>query len=196
MTEKPPSSMARYAVWYVLALILLLSIFQYYSAMQQAVEISYSEFRHLVQIKAVDDLTVSTDTITGNLLPKGIDELAKTRQNPDLPQTLAKQFDKKKPIFSAVRLEDPDLVKLLAKDNISYRAVQEKTWLTSLLSWVFPFLLLIGAAPNAIAYNSKQFTPGEFLRFGLLASVMLMVVLYVFVAFVWPMMGMEVFTAK
>jgi cell division protease FtsH len=135
--------MARYAVWYVLGLILLLSIFQYYSALQQAVEISYSEFRHLVQIKGVNDLTVSTDTITGNLLPKGIDELAKTRQNPDLPQTLAKQFDKKKPIFSTVRLEDPDLVQLLAKDNISYRAVQEKTWLTSLLSWVFPFLLLI-----------------------------------------------------
>jgi cell division protease FtsH len=135
--------MARYAVWYVLGLILLLSIFQYYSALQQAVEISYSEFRHLVQIKGVNDLTVSTDTITGNLLPKGIDELAKTRQNPDLPQTLAKQFDKKKPIFSTVRLEDQDLVQLLAKDNISYRAVQEKTWLTSLLSWVFPFLLLI-----------------------------------------------------
>jgi ATP-dependent Zn protease len=118
MTEKPPSSMARYAVWYVLALILLLSIFQYYTAMQQAVEISYSEFRHLIQNKGVDDLTVSTDTVTGNLLPKGIEELAKARQNPDLPQTLAKQFDKKKPVFSAVRLEDPDLVKP-AKENIS-----------------------------------------------------------------------------
>ena len=59
-----------------------------------------------------------------------------------------------------------------------------------------PFFLLIGAAPNAIAYNSKQFTPGEFLKFGLLASAMLMVVLYIFVAFVWPMMGMEVFTTK
>ena len=59
-----------------------------------------------------------------------------------------------------------------------------------------PFFLLIGAAPNAIAYNSKQFTPGEFLKFGILASVMLMVVLYVFVAVVWPMMGMEVFTVK
>jgi sodium-dependent dicarboxylate transporter 2/3/5 len=57
-----------------------------------------------------------------------------------------------------------------------------------------PFLLLIGAAPNAIAYNSRQFTPGEFLKFGLLASLLLMVVLYLFVAFVWPMMGMEVFT--
>jgi sodium-dependent dicarboxylate transporter 2/3/5 len=58
-----------------------------------------------------------------------------------------------------------------------------------------PFFLLIGAAPNAIAYNSKQFTPGEFLKFGIMASLMLMVVLYLFVAFVWPMMGMEVFTA-
>ena len=59
-----------------------------------------------------------------------------------------------------------------------------------------PFILLIGAAPNAIAYNSKQFTPGEFLKFGILASIMLMVVLWAFVAFVWPMMGMEVFVAK
>ena len=91
MTEKPPSSMARYAVWYVLALILLLSIFQYYSAVQQAVEISYSEFRHLVQNKGVDDLTVSTDTIAGDLLPKGIDELAKreeTRPAPDPGQAV------------------------------------------------------------------------------------------------------------
>ncbi len=59
-----------------------------------------------------------------------------------------------------------------------------------------PFILLIGAAPNAIAYNSKQFTPGEFLKFGILASIMLMLVLWAFVAFIWPMMGMEVFVAK
>ncbi len=58
-----------------------------------------------------------------------------------------------------------------------------------------PFILLIGAAPNAIAYNSKQFTTGEFLKFGVMASIMLMVVLWVFVAFIWPMMGMEVFVA-
>ena len=67
---------------------------------------------------------------------------------------------------------------------------------SSLVVAGMPFLLLIGAAPNAIAYNSKQFTTAEFLKFGILASVMLMVVLWVFVAFIWPMMGMEVFTAK
>ena len=58
------------------------------------------------------------------------------------------------------------------------------------------FFLLIGAAPNAIAYNSKQFTTGEFLKYGILASIILMVVLYGFVAFVWPMMGMQVLAVK
>jgi sodium-dependent dicarboxylate transporter 2/3/5 len=55
---------------------------------------------------------------------------------------------------------------------------------SSLVVAGMPFILLIGAAPNAIAYNSKQFTTAEFLKFGILASILLMVVLYLFVAFV------------
>jgi len=55
-----------------------------------------------------------------------------------------------------------------------------------------PFLLLVGAAPNAIAYESRQFTSGEFLRAGLPASAILMVVLAIFVRFIWPWMGMPV----
>ena len=139
----PPPSTGRYAVWYVLALILLLSIFQYYSAMTQSVEISYSEFRKLLESKGVNDLAISHDSIKGKLLPGGIEALAKERQKPDLPETLKKQFDKKEPTFAAVRMEDPDLVKLLEKQDLKYRAVQENTWLTSLLSWVLPFLVLL-----------------------------------------------------
>jgi len=55
-----------------------------------------------------------------------------------------------------------------------------------------PFLLLIGAAPNAIAYESKQFTSGEFFRNGIVMSIILMVVLTVFVGVIWPLMGMPV----
>jgi sodium-dependent dicarboxylate transporter 2/3/5 len=55
-----------------------------------------------------------------------------------------------------------------------------------------PFLLLVGAAPNAIAYESKQFTSGEFFRAGVPASLLLMAVIAVFVIFIWPLMGMEV----
>ena len=52
-----------------------------------------------------------------------------------------------------------------------------------------PFLLLVGAAPNAIAYESKQFTSGEFFLLGLPASIMLLFVLGLFVAVIWPLMG-------
>jgi sodium-dependent dicarboxylate transporter 2/3/5 len=55
-----------------------------------------------------------------------------------------------------------------------------------------PFLLLVGAAPNAIAYESRQFTSGEFFKAGIPASLLLMVVVAVFVIFIWPVMGMEV----
>jgi len=55
-----------------------------------------------------------------------------------------------------------------------------------------PFLLLVGAAPNAIAYESKQFSAAEFFLYGIPASVLLMLVLAVFVHFIWPMMGMPV----
>jgi sodium-dependent dicarboxylate transporter 2/3/5 len=62
----------------------------------------------------------------------------------------------------------------------------------SLAAAGMPFLFLVGAAPNAIAYESKQFTSGEFFRAGIPASLILMLVLAAFVSFVWPLMGMPV----
>jgi sodium-dependent dicarboxylate transporter 2/3/5 len=55
-----------------------------------------------------------------------------------------------------------------------------------------PFLLLVGAAPNAIAYESGQFTSGAFFRAGIPASIILMLILALFVGVVWPIMGMPV----
>jgi len=62
----------------------------------------------------------------------------------------------------------------------------------SLVAAGMPFLLLVGAAPNAIAYASKQFTTGEFFRAGIPASIMLLLVLALFVWVIWPAMGMPV----
>lgn len=62
----------------------------------------------------------------------------------------------------------------------------------SLVTAGCPFLLLVGAAPNAIAYESKQFTPGQFFVAGLPASVMLMAVVALAAAVIWPLMGMPV----
>ncbi|MHC4695461.1 MAG: SLC13 family permease [Planctomycetota bacterium] len=57
-----------------------------------------------------------------------------------------------------------------------------------------PFLLLVGAAPNAIAYESKQFSSGTFFMSGIPASILLMIVLGFFVWLIWPLMGMPVLT--
>jgi sodium-dependent dicarboxylate transporter 2/3/5 len=57
-----------------------------------------------------------------------------------------------------------------------------------------PFLLLVGAAPNAIAYDSKQFTTGEFFLYGIPASIILMIVTGFAVYVLWPLMGMPVLT--
>ena len=62
----------------------------------------------------------------------------------------------------------------------------------SLATAGMPFNLLIGAAPNAIAYESKQFTTGEFFLYGCIPSVVLMTVLALFCYFIWPLMGMPV----
>ena len=59
-----------------------------------------------------------------------------------------------------------------------------------------PFLLLVGAAPNAIAYDSKQFTSGEFFMYGCLASVILMAVVTLASYVIWPLMGMPTLVAK
>ena len=53
-------------------------------------------------------------------------------------------------------------------------------------------MLLIGAAPNAIAYDSNQFATGELFVYGLYASIILMAVLAVAVNFLRPMMGVPV----
>uniref|UniRef100_A0A7C3YZ71 SLC13/DASS family transporter n=1 Tax=Desulfobacca acetoxidans TaxID=60893 RepID=A0A7C3YZ71_9BACT len=66
----------------------------------------------------------------------------------------------------------------------------------SLATAGMPFNLLIGAAPNAIAYESKQFTAGEFFLYGWIPSLVLMALLALFCYLIWPLMGMPVLVPK
>jgi solute carrier family 13 (sodium-dependent dicarboxylate transporter), member 2/3/5 len=66
----------------------------------------------------------------------------------------------------------------------------------SLVTAGMPFVLLIGAAPNAIAYESKQFTTGEFFKHGLGMSIVLMIILAIMIVTIWPMLGMPILAPK
>src|SRR3990172_11375283 len=61
---------------------------------------------------------------------------------------------------------------------------------SALVTAGMPFVLLIGAAPNAIAYESKQFTTGEFFKHGIPMSILLILVLGIAIVTMWPMLGM------
>ncbi|MCU0842486.1 MAG: anion permease, partial [Thiobacillaceae bacterium] len=63
---------------------------------------------------------------------------------------------------------------------------------SALVTAGMPFVLLIGAAPNAIAYDSRQFSTGEFFKLGLPMSLILLVVLGVAMVTLWPMLGMPI----
>ncbi len=63
---------------------------------------------------------------------------------------------------------------------------------SALVTAGMPFLCLVGAAPNAIAYSSKMFTTGQFFLYGIPASVLLMAVVWLAVKVIWPIMGMQV----
>ena len=71
---------------------------------------------------------------------------------------------------------------------------QEVVLFAALAVAACPYLLLVGAAPNAIAYDSKQFTAAQFFQAGIPASLLLMVVVAFAVGIVWPLMGMPVTT--
>jgi sodium-dependent dicarboxylate transporter 2/3/5 len=66
----------------------------------------------------------------------------------------------------------------------------------SLAAAGMPFLLLVGAAPNAIAYSSRQFTSAQFFLHGIPASALLLVVIGLFVWLIWPLMGMPVLVVR
>ncbi|WDP92926.1 MAG: SLC13/DASS family transporter [Desulfobacter sp.] len=66
---------------------------------------------------------------------------------------------------------------------------------SALVTAGMPFLLLVGAAPNAIAYDSKQFTTGEFFMYGVPASIILMIVVAGAI-WLWGLMGMPITLAS
>ncbi len=139
MSTKP----MRFSIWYFLSLLLVLVLAQTIFSLPRSYPVSYSDFRRLVDIKGVDDLEMSGENITGIILPEGLEYLVKETKDPELPQRLAKQFPKH-PIFSTVKMEDKDLLERLDKGGIKYRALPERVWVTALLSWLLPMLLLVG----------------------------------------------------
>ncbi|MGQ9558787.1 MAG: SLC13 family permease [Desulfurispora sp.] len=60
----------------------------------------------------------------------------------------------------------------------------------SVTSAGLPLLLLIGAAPNAMAYESRQFSTGEFFLAGIPGSIIVLAIIVLFAFTYWPLVGL------
>jgi cell division protease FtsH len=131
----------RFNIIYFLIALLLLFTIQNYVLQRNVITIGYGDFRTLMQEGLVRNLEVSTDTISGELTDKAPERLIALRGEKD-PKTI--DHIRKTKVFTTVRMEDPDLVKDLARLGVRYTVLPQSTWLMTLLSWVLPILLFFG----------------------------------------------------
>ena len=109
-------------LWYLLmAGWLLVMLGQAWYETTQVATIPYSEFLAYQRDGRVAELTIGSESISGQLL---------------------EPFDGEPARFRTVRV-DPELADRLAQDELEFRGAVENTWLTRMLSWVLPFAILL-----------------------------------------------------
>jgi cell division protease FtsH len=133
----------RFSIWYFLLVFFALLLVQNYFFMRHVQDISYSEFRKLVQEKKVDDLVISANIIRGKMREGAADIISTMRGDPSLKEHFGKMKEEGHS-FSTVRMEDADLVKVLEDNGSQYTAQLENTWFKTLLSWIVPMLIFFG----------------------------------------------------
>ena len=107
--ELPPKT--RFSIWYALAVILLFAYLQQYFFSAKVETIPYSQFKQYITEGKVVKLTIGPERINGTL--KG---------NPEQG-------------FTAVRVNDPGLVKELDELKVSYSGRYEDKFWSGILSW-------------------------------------------------------------
>jgi len=111
-----------FSIWYLFLALLIFSLMHDYMAERRVETIRYSEFKRYVADNLVKDLTLRPEQITGTLVKD-------------------QQGRENRP-FVTVRVEDPELVKLLDDKGVNYTGRHASKWLAALLSWVLPMVLL------------------------------------------------------
>jgi cell division protease FtsH len=104
-----------------------------------AAPIGYSDFQRLVAAHAVNDLQIGSTEITGTVQMSAATNILGASDAEALGKAGAPWR------FSTTRVADDRLVEQLSSAGVRYRGVAESTWLTTLLSWVGPVLIMVVA---------------------------------------------------
>ncbi|NTU48843.1 MAG: cell division protein FtsH, partial [Syntrophobacteraceae bacterium] len=121
--REPDSSQRKFhfSFWYFVVAMVLIAWLQGYVVEPQREKVPYSDFKQLVKDGKVENLVIGQDRILGETKDE-------------------KGFAKP---FMTVRVEDPELVRILEDKNIRYSGQSENRWLGAMISWLLPLAILI-----------------------------------------------------
>jgi len=109
-------------VWFGLGLFVLVVGINLVSAVFQGGEtLQYSDFRSFVEQGRVSEIVIGAESIHGKYLDPSDKEKA----------------------FTTLRVEDPELVKLLTAQKVKFQGEVPTRWITDLLTWVLPLLVIV-----------------------------------------------------
>ena len=115
----------RVSIWYfIIAFWGLIILQEMYFAAQHMDEVPYSQFKTWVQEDKVAEISITDNVIHGKLKPE---------KGGESPQW-----------FQAVRVDDPDLVRLLEEKHVEFAGVIVSTLWKDVASWVVPILVFAG----------------------------------------------------
>ncbi|MHS89748.1 ATP-dependent metallopeptidase FtsH/Yme1/Tma family protein [Escherichia coli] len=130
--------------YWIVALLLLLSLQSYWQTAKTVEPVPYSEFEKALAEGRVAEVLVSDRTVTGRL--KSPDSRGKTT-------------------IVATRVE-PDLADRLSKYDVPYALVLESTWLRDVLSWILPAVAFFGVWFFLFRRFAEKQGMGGFLNIG------------------------------
>ena len=130
--------------YWIVALLLLLSLQSYWQTAKTVEPVPYSEFEKALAEGRVAEVLVSDRTVTGRL--KSPDSQGKTT-------------------IVATRVE-PDLADRLSKYDVPYARVLESAWLRNVLSWILPAVAFFGVWFFLFRRFAEKQGMGGFLNIG------------------------------
>ncbi|MSS71764.1 MAG: ATP-dependent metallopeptidase FtsH/Yme1/Tma family protein [Candidatus Latescibacteria bacterium] len=111
----------RFSIWYAVAAFLILSAIQTYLN-SNVEEIDYSDFRRSVAEGRVKKCAIGPEQIRGERVRQGGGDQQ----------------------FTTMRVEDPELVKLLEGNKVQFTGRSADDWFRTILSWIVPTLIFFG----------------------------------------------------
>ncbi len=115
----------KFSIWYVLLGFWLVLLFQHMLVTAMAIKtIPYSEFLRLLNEGKIAEVAIGANQIQGRM-------------------RLAEDSSTKTVLFRTVRV-DPEISKLLATHNVTFKGELESTFVRDLLSWIVPVFMFVG----------------------------------------------------